>query len=385
MIWPFTPLNPMIEGMIFRTDRLPSFSGDQRIRLRDIPRRVFNHNYKWKGRQYERARAMFRDTMPGAFMVPDWANFSKVSAFNGSTFIAFDNTNPAIEADHNAVIIRRNSADDDEQYEELNIVGSSAIGLSLGAPLSANYENAVVAQLLECDATEGLNATRNISKFREAEIEWNCYEGENIDEEDSSHTTHRGIRVLTECSRLGEGSIPSGLTQPFELVDNGIARPFYDTLREKPIQQFGAAWQPQTRADSYLLRQFFHTIKGRQKAFWLPDMNRGLELTANIANGAGSITIRHVGFTDGYGSGDLFIKTLNGNVYTLRVTSSMESGANEVLTLSSGAPAAISMSQVDKFSMMFCVVLASDRIEWLHRANPGPKIVVPVEEVPVPA
>lgn len=374
----------MVEGLIFRTDRLRAFSTDQRIRLTDIPRRTFNHTYRWTGRQYEIARAMLRGQLPGPLMVPDWTAFSRVSASAGAMSIAFNNTSPAIAASDTAVIIRRNTAGDTEQYEELDISGSNSSGLTLGTALSADYDNAIVAPLIECDASEGLSATRTVLPVRDAQIEWTSYTGDDIDENDSSHTTHRGHRVLTECSRLGDGSIPAGLIHPFDAVDNGIARPYLDTIQDQPVQQFGAAWQPQTRADAYVLRQFFHTIKGRQKAFWVPDMNRGLTLAANIANGAGSISIRNIGFTDGYGSGDLFIKTLNGNVYTLQVASSVEAGANETLTLSVGAPAAITVANVDKFSMMFCVILAADRIEWLHRAVGGPKVVVPVEEVPVP-
>lgn len=378
MIWPFRPLDPMLEGLIFRTDRLRSFSKDQRIRLTDIPRRTFNHNYRWTGGQYERARAMLRGLLPQSLMVPDWTAFSRITASAGITSLVFDNTDPQIAADGEAVIIQ-----DDETYEELNITGSSVGGLTISPGLTRSYTNAILAPLIECHASEGLNASRNVSPIREAQIEWTGYSGEDI-ADDGGKLTHRGLPVLTECSRLGEGSIPAGLVHPFDVVDNGLAVPYFDTIQEQPVQLFGAAWQPQTRAEAYALRQWFHYIKGRQKAFWVPDMNRGLELAANISNGAGSITIRNVGFTDGYGSGDIFIKTLDGNYYTLQVASSMESGANEVLTLEDPAPAAVSINQLDKFSMMFCVILAADRIEWLHRAVVGPKVVVPVEEVPVP-
>jgi hypothetical protein len=378
MIWPFRPLDPMIEGLIFRTDRLRAFSTDQRIRLTDIPRRTFNHSYKLTGREYERARAMFRDNIVSSFMVPDWTAFSRVSVSAGATSIAFDNTNPAIPNGGDAVLFQ-----DEETYEQLTISGSTSSGLTVAA-VSNSYPNGLVIPLIECDASEGFQATRTIQPLRDVQVEWNSYSGEDIDEEDSSASLYRGLRVLTECSRLGEGTIPFGLIQPFDVVDNGIARPFYDTTQAQPYQQFGAAWQPRTRAEAYDLRRFFHTIKGRQKAFWIPDMNRGLELAANIALSAATITIKHVGFTDGYGSGDLFIKHTNGNVYTLQVVSSMESGANEVLTLEDPAPAAITIAQVDKLSLMFCVILAADRIEWLHRAATGPKVVVPVEEVPVP-
>lgn len=377
MIWPFRPATPMIEGLIFLTDRLRAFSTDQRIRLRDIPRRTFNHSYRWNGEQYERARAMFRGQFPGSFMVPDWAAFSRVSVSGGATFIAFDNTNPAIEAGQDAVIIQGDG------YEELDVVGASSGGITVAA-LSQDYPQGIVAPLVECDASEGLQATRTIQHIREAQIEWNCYSGEDLGEPDSTIQEHRGFPVLTECSRLGDGSIPAGLVRPFDVVDNGIARPYFDTLTEQPTQLFGAAWQPQTRLEAYTLRRWFHYLKGQQKCFWIPDMNRGLTLAVNIANGAGSIAINNIGFTDGYGSGDLFIKKKNGTVYTLQVASSMDAGATEILTLEDPAPAAINIADVDKFSMLFCVVLGSDRIEWLHRAETGPKIVCPVEEVPVP-
>lgn len=379
MIWPFRPLSPMIEGITFRTNRLRAFSEEQRIRLTDIPRRTFNHNYRWTGVQYEKARAMLRGQLPGSFMVPDWAFFSKVTVSGGATSISFDNTNPAIGASDTAVLLK-----DEDHYEELDISGSSSSGLTLGTAVSQSYTNAIVAPLIECDASEGLEAIRSAQPIREAQIEWNAYAGTDIGSVGSA-PTYRSLPVLTECSRVGDTSIPAGLVHAFDVVDNGLARPFYDTTREQPTQLFGAAWQPQTRAEAYALRQFLYYLKGSQKAFWLPDMNRGLTLASNIANGAATISIRNIGFADGFGSGDLFLKTTAGTVYTLQVASSVSAGVNETLTLSSPAPAAITTAQVDKFSLMFCMVLSADRIEWLHRgALIGPKIVVPVEEVPVP-
>lgn len=383
MIWPFAPLTPMVEGLQFYTDRLRAFSTDQRIRLTDIPRRTFNHTYRWSGRQYEIARAILRDQLPGPLMVPDWAAFSRVSASSGATSLTFDNTNPAIADTDLAVIIRRDSSGDTEQYEELDISGSSAAGLTLGTGLTADYTNAIVAPLIECDASEGLSATRTVLPVREAQIEWTGYDGEDI-ADDGGAPVYRTHPVLTECSRLGDGTIPAGLIHPYDSVDNGIARPYHDTVQEQSIQQFGAAWQPQSRAEAYALRQWFHYLKGRQRAFWVPDMNRGLTLAANIGSGAATISIRNIGFAAGYGSGDLFIKTVAGAVYTIQVASSVAAGVNETLTLTLPAPAAITVAQIDKLCLMFCVVLAADRIEWLHRGVGPPRVVVPVEEVPVP-
>lgn len=377
MIWPFCPLNPMIEGLQFRTDRLRAFSIDQRIRLTDIPRRIFNHNYRWTATEYERARAMFRAQFPGPFMLPDVTALSRVTVAGGATSIPFDNTNPAIGITDTAVLIQPHT----EQYEELDISGSNSSGLTLGTAVSATYTDAIVAPLIECDAS-GLESSRTVEPYRDAQIEWTGYAGEDI-ADDGDKLVYRTHPVLTECSSLGDGSIPAGIAHPFDVVDNGLARPFLDTIQEQSVQAFGAAWQPQSRAEAYALRQWFHYIKGRQKAFWVPDMNRGLTLASNIANGAATISILNVGFTEGYGSGDLFLKHTNGTVYTIQVASSVDAGATETLTLTSPAPAAITIAEVQTLSLMFCVVLAADRIEWLHRAGVGPKVVVPVEEVPV--
>lgn len=378
MIWPFCPLDPMIEGLEFRTNQLRAYSTDQRIRLTDIPRRTFNHSYRWTGQQYELARAMLRGQLPNPIDVPDWSAFHTVDVSAGATFILFDNSNPAIAVTDSAVLIQ-----DHDQYEELDIVASNETSLTLGTPITANYARAVLAPLIECDAAQGLDATRSIQPIREAQIEWRAYSGTDIGD-DGDAPTHRSLPVLVECSRLGDGTIPAGLVHPYDVVDNGLARPFYDVTQEQPVQLFGAAWQPESRAATYALRQWFHYLKGRQKAFWVPDMNRGLTLTANISSASDEITIRNIGFTDGYGSGDLFLKTTGGTVYTLQVLSSVDNGATETLTLSANAPANITLAQIDKFSLMFCVVLAADRIEWLHRAGLQPKVVVPVEEVPVP-
>ncbi len=376
MIWPFCPLDPMLWSLNFRTDRIRAFSADQRIRLLDIPRRTYSHQYKWTPREYERARAMMRDTLPGPFEVPDWSVSRLVTVADGASAIAFDNTSPAFAPGDSAVLIQ-----DSENYEAVTIATANDFGVTLAAPVGADYEDAALLPLLECDASEGLSATRSVQPIRDAEVEWACYSGEDI-ADDGGAPVYRTHPVLIHCSSLGEGSIPAGLTHPFDTVDNGISRPFVDTKQEQPVQRFGAAWQTTSRAEQYALVQWFHYLKGRQRAFWIPDMNSGLTLASNMVSGAATISIRNVGFASGYGSGDLFLRTAAGTVYTIQVASSVSAGANETLTLTSPAPANVGVGDVDQLCLMFLVTLASDRIEFLQRSKPGPRIVVDVEEVP---
>lgn len=379
MIWPFIPRTPMVEAMQFRTDLIRAFSAHQRIRLLDIPRRSFGHQYRFDARNYERARALLRAQLPGPLQVPDWAFLRKVSAASGATAIAFDNTAPAIAPGDAVVLIH-----DSEQYEQLTISDATSGGITLSVPVAADYANASIVPLLECDASSaGLAATRTVQPVRDAQIEWTSYSGTDIANAGGA-PTYRGSPVLLQGARLADGSVSANLTHAFQSVDNGLARPFVDSAEQDAVQTFGAAWQPTTRAEAWALRQWFYYLRGAQRAFWLPDRNKGITLAANIALSAGNISIRNIGFSSGYGSGDLFLKTTAGTVYTLQVASSVDAGATETLTLSSPAPAAITVAQVHTLCLMFRVVLSSDRIEWLHRAKVGPRVVVEVEEVPIP-
>lgn len=375
MIWPFCPLDNMLEGMEWRTNVLRAFSAEQRIRLRDTPVRTFNHNYAWSPADYEKARAMFRGQHPGPFELPDWPLSHRVSVQAGASSIVFDNRFPTLEIGDSVAIIG-------DGYQELVISGSTEAGITLSFPVSDDYDNAALVMLVEADVADGLGVSRSVQPIRQAQLEWTTHD--TADWSDAgTFQSHRGLPVLAQAACVGESAVTEALTKPFDAVDNGIARPYRDTTQEQPTQRLGAVWQPSTREEAFALRGWLYSLKGSQRAFWLPDFNGGLQLVGNIANGATSITIRYVGFSYGYVTGDLFLRTPSGTVYTYQVTDSEADTdlATETLTLATPAPAAV--SAVDQLCLMFCVTLGN-RVEWTHRNVVGPKVVAEVSEVPVP-
>ncbi len=379
MLWPFCPLDGMLEGMEFRTDILQAYSDEQRIRLKDTPWRTFSHSYNWTHRQYEKARSMMRGQHPGAFSLPDWPMAHLVSVTAGASAIAFDNTLPTLEVGDSVAIIQTC-----EQYQELVITGSDDFGITLQFPVTQTYTNARLVPLLEANAAEGLPASRSVQPIVGAQVEWRSYSGADIADA-GTFTQYRGYPVQAQAACIGDGQMAESVLTPFDTVDNGLARPFFDTTRGQPRQMLGAAWQPQGREESYSLRQWLYWLRGRQRAFWLPGWNRGIELLATITNGGSTVVIRNIGFSDGYGSGDLFIRTNAGQVYTLQVSESVADtdGLTETLTLATPSPATITPANVDQACLMFLVRLASDRIEFEHRSVVGPRVVVSCEEVPV--
>lgn len=380
MIWPFCPLDNMLEGMEWRTNTLRAFSAEQRIRLRDTPVRTFSHQYAWTPRQYEKARAFFRDQHPGLFDLPDWGLAHRVTVDQGDSFIAFDNRYPTLDIGDSVALIQSC-----EQYQELTISGSNAGGITLSFPVTEDYENAALVLLVQAHASEGLGVSRSVQPIRSAQLEWITHDTTDY-ADDGDFQQHRGLPVLAQAACVGESALTETLSKPFDSVDNGIATPYRDTLQEQFTQRLGAAWQPAERSEAYALRQWLYWLKGSQRAFWLPDFNSGLQLIGNVTSGSSSITIRYVGFAGGYVTGDLFLRTTSGTVYTFQVTDSEADTdlATETLTLSAPAGATVGAAQVDQLCLMFCVTIAGNRVEWVHRNVVGPKVVTDCAEVPVP-
>lgn len=380
MIWPFAPFDAFTEGLEFRTNVLQAFSEEQRIQLTEIPRRRFEHSYVWNARQYERARNYMRGQHPAPFQVPDWSDFRPCVASVGDMALTFDNTSPELTPSMVLILWQ-----DDETYEQLVVSGSSSTGLTLANAVDNNYPNGRILRLLECDTMEGLTADHPAGPFRSANLEWVCYDDDLASADETGLSSYRSELLLNDCPIVGADALPETVAMMFQMVDNGIARPFVDSLRDAPTETLGLSWQPATRAEAWALRRSLYALRGMQRAFWLPSFNHGgMTLASSFAGGAGSISIREVGYTAGYGSGDVYFELLDGTKFGLRVASSLVAGLNETLTLTGTTPQAVSPTQVKLLCTLKRMRLAQDRIEWLHRPAVGPRVVVAATDAPEP-
>lgn len=379
MIWPFIPLNEMLETIESVTDVIRAYRAEQRIRLTEIPRRRFNPNYIFSDTEYEKARAMVRGRMPAAFDLPDWAFRYTVTAQAGATEIEFDNTYPTLTSADRMVIIQSG-----EQYEELDVDSADASGVGLATPLSATYVNAVLCPIASGRTLEGLSVEHSSSPMRPASMEWTCYGG--VDLADVGSTpSYRGDLLLTTRPRVGGSSHRELISHETDVVDNGLAEPFFDTLVEQSTQTLAMTWQLDSRQEAWELRRLIYALRGQQRAFWLPDWNNGIRLASPASNGATVLSVNSFGFVDGYGEGDIFIRLRNGTQITRQVTGAAPGlGGTETLTLASGIPQAIAPSDIEIFSLLFRMRQAQDSVEWVHRSSPGPRVTMGVVETPVP-
>lgn len=375
-LWAFQPLDGMLEGIQWRTDVIRARAGEQRIRLTDIPRRMFSHTYRMTPRQYERARAQLRAQLPGAFYLPDWSEWQRTTVSAGAVTIPVDTTVGQYQVGGKVVLWQ-----DAETAEVRTIASVSPANLGVDAVEGA-YVNAVVMPAFEACAPQGLQLAHEAGPSVSASMEWTVYDGADWSD-DGDPLIYRGEPVLEHCAQVGGEALPETVTRQVFTVDNGIARPFFDDQLDDPVQTLGAAWVVSRGTEVWALRRWFHYLKGQQRAFWLPAWNKGVEIQTDITSGDPTLSIRDIGFADAYGAGDLFIRLRNGSVYALQVASSVDAGATETLTLSAPAPASIGVSEIAVACLMFRVRLAADRVEFAHSADYGARVVVPCVEVPL--
>lgn len=381
MIWPFAPHDSFIEGLEFFTDVMRAYSEEQRVRLLATPRRRFSHEYVMSTREYERARLMMRGVHPGSFDVPDWSDFRACNGTAGDMALTFDNTSPELDETMQLVMWQ-----DSDTYESLNVSSSSSTGVVLASSLDNTYTRGRIMRVLECDTHDALSASKPVGKYRQAQVEWIHYDDSPATQDTSDFGTYRTELLLDDCPEVGEEALPETVVRAFQMVDNLVARPFIDSSQEQASEVFGLAWQPASRAQAWALRRKLMALRGRQRAFWMPSYNNGLELAVNANAGAGTVTIRDVELGIGYADGncDIYFLLRDGTTIARQVTAITPGSGTEVLTLSGTMPVTVTQDDIVMFCTLNRVRLAQDRIEWLHRPKVGPKVVVAVNEAPLP-
>lgn len=381
-LWPFCPRPEFTEALTWRTDVLPTYSAEQRVRLTHTPRQSFGYEFALTHRQFERARVLMASGGAGEWDLPVWAERQRVTCAGGAGTIAVDTTASDYRAGGKALLWAS-----DEACELVTIDAVNASSLVLDGVTVAAYTDALIVPVRTAYCLGGLTSTRPAGPIVNVQTEWLCYDG--VDLSDGSlYSTYRSHPLVNDCPRVGQSAFSERVAVPSSMVDNGLSPPKVFATRSIPDRAVGMAWMPQTLPDLWAVRCWLHSIRGAQKAFWLPMWIRGITLAADISAIDTTITIRSLGLNGVAEAGDLFLRTLSGAEYTFRYTSVAASGQNDVLTLSTAAGASIAASAVDVLCPLHCVRLEQDRVEFAHLYRGRDRQITTIQlraiEVPVP-
>lgn len=378
MLWPFCPAPEFTEAIIYRTDLMPSYSSEQRMRLTGAPRQAYNYVYRMTHRAYERASSMIAVNGINPFDLPTWVERQRVTVSGGSTTINIDTTASSYQAGGKAVLWSS-----DERCEVVDIDSVTSGSITLDQPTTQDH-NGFVMPAADAYCLSGLSVTRSPQPIQEAQTEWMCYIGQDLSDA-SLYDLWRGLPVVDSCPRIGADTWTDTVTIPSMMVDNGLAKPVFRKARKDPQRDISMQWMTNDPHELWGVRQWLYSRRGMQKAFWLPTWTKGFDLAAPVSPTDATMTIRRLHVTSTTGA--LMVKLRDGAQHYVKYTGATPSGQNEVLALDGVAGFAASPDDVSLICPLHCVRLAQDRIELSHQHTGHGQIStirVMANEVPEP-
>lgn len=372
-VWPFRPRTPIVEALEWSTDVFRAKAAEQRISLRERPRRVFQYGYFFRDESSAYARNLIRDAQGAdGFWVPDWTQAETVSSIAAGSGVSISVDLSAVKYGDNALIWESQS-----KHEVVSVTQASPENTLIG-DVADSYTNPQIMPVWQGDTPEGLTVSRQPSHINNAAVSFIL--DEDFDIAASSFPTYRTHDVLTDSPIISSGTFEERESFPMESVGNAVGSLEYFQARDLVDFTFQMRWHTKTQAELYALRQWLHSRRGRQKAFWQSTYAKDLEVS-NISGT--TVTV----FDDILGRSPNFdIEVLSGGVsYYRQVTAAVAGtpvGGRSTLDLT--VDSSLPVSSADRVSYLICSRFDTDRIELLHEAGVGTVVAVPCREIPVP-
>lgn len=365
----------MVETVEWATDVFMAKAAEQRIALRQRPRRTFTFTHVLTDYQATYARTLVRNAQGDAgFHVPDWTMARDVGAVSSGTGVL-------IPVDLDSVFIEGQALlwQSWDKYEVLEIALDSNLDSNgVLADVESEYTNALMLPLWEADTPDGLSVARVGASLQEVAINYVLTSDYEIAE--SLYPHYRDIDVITDCPVLAGGTLQESTAWELSTFDNVVGDVAYIRQRDIPEHTFEMRWLKFSPNDVYTMREFLHARKGRQKAFWLSSRGNDFEVvsvsgtTIEVYN---DILARPAGY---------HIEIVQNGAANYREVTTVAEGAGNAgrPTVELTIDSSVSGSSAERISYLRCARFDADRIELEHTAAAGTMIAVPCREIPEP-
>ena len=185
-------------------------------------------------------------------------------------------------------------------------------------------------------------------------------------------TTYEGYPVLTVAPDEREDVTQQYARLLAEFSVETARRFVVDTAdRSFTIQQ--QRWFSYGRTEQDALRGYFYALRGRAIATWVPTFMADLDLLANAASGATTLSVARSGYVRFGGPRSnrehIYIELRDGTSVMRKITGAIEAGSTETLTLNSALAADLAVDDVKRISFMSLSRLDQDSIEFTHHTD----------------
>jgi hypothetical protein len=373
-VWPFCPRTPTLESLRWVTDVFQAKAGEQRIALRVQPERTFSFAHVLTDEQTNFARVLVRNAQAdGGFYVPDWTQAENV----GDISAGLEVTLP-VDLSTSAYGDKALIWESPYRHEVVDVIEDSTGFLE--ADVIESYTKAKVMPLFPGEAPEGITVGRLGKSLNDVQIAFILTETQDIAA--TSYPQYRGHDVMTDCPITGGATFEESTGFELSTFDNVVGNDSYIRARDLIAHRFQMRWHKFTRSDVYELRQWLHSRKGRQKAFWLSSYAK--DLTPAQAISGTTITV----YNDVLARPAPYdIEIVGINTHRVQVTSTAAGSTvngRPTVDLTIDSSVTEGLDNIQRVSYLMCLRFDADRVELEHNAAGGTVVSMPCREIPVP-
>lgn len=371
-VWGFVPLLSCDETLDWQTG-VSSGEAEARLSLRSA-RQSFSYRFSFNDRQMSMVEGAFRAGSLDDWLLPIWpdAVSLEVSVAASDAVLPLSLTwgfragglGLAHLSDDQFVIFSVDSVASD------HLVLAAPIGVSL-VPSSDTVISVVPLELAIFPA--GLQVEREFPGHTLVSVDFKL-RGQ-LSDGVSAYPQHLGIDVLSDASLVSD-VLAGAMSRPHVLHDNLMGPMVLGGLRVRPDIRHDVSLYCRGADGIRHCRDWLLSLRGRDRAFWLPMWADSLELVGAISSASNSMTVRPV-FSDlaAYVGRSVLID--DGAHLHREITSAVQSGANHRLFMSP-LGRAVGTAQV---SLMNRVRMAADQVTIRHTEEGGARIKFPVVEI----
>jgi hypothetical protein len=369
-LWPFPVQVPVTEVLEWSTDVLVTEAAEQRIALRTGPRSTLTLAHRLNAAGLAESVELGRAGPLDDWILPLWqlARPATASVDAADLTVFVDTTDGAFSGAGRAVIA---AAGGRAQLVEIAAVLPDR--LELAAPAGVNLVHPIVAPVGTTLLARPVEIERRRQGLGTVTASFTLRGGNDLAV--SVYPQHQGLDVLTDPAVLRQ-PLAETLGQTVEAIDNGfgpiVLKPVLTHVqRRSTITLIDRGTARLTR------RRWLLSLRGRQRAFWLPTWGRELVLQAAVTSGATSILVTPLADSSVWIGRHLMIDHPTGPVFR-EITAAVWDALGIRLTIA--APGK-SVALGTPIHLLVKVRSDADRIELAHGPN-RTELALPLIETP---
>jgi len=370
-LWPYPVRQPIEEVLEWRTDVLAARAAEQRIALRPAPREILSYTHVLDAAGIARATELARAGLTDSWLVPLWSMTMRpgVDLADTDTVIPMDTGLGDWRGPGHGIV-----AIDGGEAHTIEIAEVFPDRLELASPVGIAVSKALVAPVRTGQLTAPVEVTRRRQGLGTVTATFTLTDAASAGT--SPYPGHQGLDVVTEPTVLRQ-PLSESMARTVDIVDNGFGPLVIEPVRDHLQRRSSLTLVDHGPTARWTRRQWLMSLRGRQRAFWLPTWGRELVLQAPVAASDTSMAVAPIADLTAYVGRHVMVDLPAGPVFR-EITGAVFDALGYRLEI---AAPGVAVPLGTPVHFLTKVRLDADRVELEHSAT-RTEMSVTVIEVP---